>query len=185
MKAKQPQVRIELIEVLSEHQVDALRKGTIHIGLSRVIGEHTQEPDAVYTPLLDDPMYAAISCDHPLANKKSIKVQAFNDIPYITYPKDPNSNFAKQSLAILEKAGAAPRIGYEAAEIHTALGLVAAGLGITMVGGTVTKNNRTDVRFVPIKDVSACASVFAVQLQDAHNLLSHAFLEELLTLSQA
>lgn len=180
LKAMHPQVRIELVEVLSEHQVEALRKGSIHIGISRVIGEYFQEADALYTPLFDDPLYAAISSDHPLAKKKSLRACAFNDIPYITYPKDPNSNFAKQSLRILEMVGATPKIGYEGIEIHTALGLVAAGLGITMVGGTVTENNRTDVCFLPIKDLATRASIFAVQLKESKNLLSHSFLEVLL-----
>lgn len=177
MKSKHPQVRIELIEVLSEHQVETLRKGSIHIGLSRVIGKYHEEDDAIYTPLFDDPMYAAISIDHPLAQGEFIKASDFDEIPYIAYPKDPNSNFAKQSLRILENAGAKPKIGYEAIEIHTALGLVAAGLGITMVGGTVTRNNRADVCFLPIRDISATASIFAVHLADRENFLPKEFLE--------
>lgn len=181
MKSKHPQIKIELIEVLSEHQVEALRKGTIHIGLSRVIGPYRKEEDATYTPLIEDAMYAAISIDHPLAKKKFITASDFDDIPYIMYPKDPNSNFGKQTLRILENSGASPKIGYEAIEIHTALGLVAAGLGITMVGGTVTKNNRTDIRFLPIKDISTKASIFTVQLSSVENLLSTEFLNILMT----
>lgn len=181
MKSKHPQIKIELIEVLSEHQVEALRKGTIHIGLSRVIGPYRRDDDVRYTPLLEDAMYAAISIDHPLAQKRFITATAFNDIPYVMYPKDPNSDFGKQTLRILENAGASPKIGYEAIEIHTALGLVAAGLGITMVGGTVTKNNRTDIRFLPIKNVSTKASIYTVQLGSTDNLLSEEFLQILRT----
>lgn len=181
MKSKHPQVKIELIEVLSEHQVEALRKGSIHIGLSRVIGPYRKEDDARYTPLLEDSMYAAISIDHPLAHKKYVRAIDFNDIPYVMYPKDPNSDFGKKTLRILENAGASPKIGYEAIEIHTALGIVAAGLGITMVGGTVTKNNRTDIRFLPIKNISAKASIYTVQLANEENLLSEEFLKILRT----
>jgi DNA-binding transcriptional LysR family regulator len=177
LKAKHPDIRVELIEVLSEHQVEALRKGTIHIGISRVLGDFRKEDDARYTQLLSDPMYAAISIDHPLAKKKYIQASDFDEIPFITYPKDPNSNFAKQTLRILEDAGAKPKIGYEAIEIHTALGLVAAGLGITLVGGTVTKNNRTDVKFLPVRDVSVKASIFTVQLDNSENYLVKEFLE--------
>lgn len=180
MKSTHPHIRIELIEILSEHQVEALRKGRIHIGLSRVIGDYPKEEDTTYTLLKQDPMYAAISIDHPLAKKKFITSKDFDEIPYITYPKNINSDFAKRSLRILEKAGAKPKIGYEAIEIHTALGLVAAGLGITMVGGTVTKNNRTDVRFLPIRGVSETASMFAVQLANSENYLSTEFLGTLL-----
>jgi len=180
MRSIHPDIRIELIELLSEQQVEALRKGRIHIGLSRVIGSYKKEDDTKYTPLMEDPMYAAISIDHPLARKKSLKSSDFNDVPFITYPKNPNSDFARRSLRILEEAGAKPIIGYESIELHTALGLVAAGLGITMVGETVTKNNRTDVRFLPIRDISETASIFGVQLANSENYLSSKFLEILL-----
>ena len=46
-----------------------------------------------------------------------------------------------------------------------------------MVGGTVTKNNRTDIRFLPIKNVSNKASIYTVQLSSADNLLSEEFLQ--------
>ncbi len=181
MKSKHPEIKIELIEILSEHQPEALRKGTIHIGLSRVIGPYRKEEDARYTSIIEDSMYAAISIDHPLAKKKYVKACDFNNIPYIMYPKDPNSDFGRQTLRILENSGASPKIGYEAIEIHTALGLVAAGLGITMVGGTVTKNNRTDICFLPIKDVTAKASIFTVQSANTENYLSEEFLTILQT----
>ena len=181
MKSKYPEIKIELIEILSEHQPEALRKGTIHIGLSRVIGPYRKEEDARYTSIIEDSMYAAISIDHPLAKKKYVKACDFNNIPYIMYPKDPNSDFGRQTLRILENSGASPKIGYEAIEIHTALGLVAAGLGITMVGGTVTKNNRTDICFLPIKDVTAKASIFTVQSANTENYLSEEFLTILQT----
>ena len=177
MKALLPKVQIELVEMLSEHQAEGLRKGLIHLGISRTIGDPDREDDMHYTHLFDDPLYAAIPLDHPLGRRKALKAQDFDVLPFISYPKDPNSIFAKRALRLLETAGGHPNIGYEAKEIHTALGLVAAGLGATMVGQTVCENNRTDVRFLPIKGLNVCAQLFAVEKADARNPLSAAFLK--------
>ena len=136
-----------------------------------------------YTQLLSDPLFAALPLQHALASRKSINAKDFNDLPFISYPKDPNSRFSKQALRLLEAAGGRPRVGYEAKEIHTALGLVAAGLGGTMVGKTVATNNRTDVRFLPIKGLKNEAKIFIVRQKNQPNALADAFQKVLLAQS--
>lgn len=180
MKLAFPLVRIDLAEVLSEHQADSLRSGAIHVGVSRAIGAVSQQADLAYTPLIEDPMVAVLPSAHPLAARKSIRAADLDALAFISYPKDPQSRFAQQALAMLQDAGANPQVGYEAKEIHTALGLVAAGLGATIVGRTVSANNRADLRFVPIRDLRVCASVFAVRRRDEPNVLADAFLRILL-----
>jgi len=177
MKKKFPKVQIDLIETLTEHQAESLRKGGIHLGISRTIGDFEDELDMAYTPLFSDPLIAALPPQHPLAARKSLKAADFNNITFISYPKDPNSLFSKHALSLLEAAGAHPRVGYEAKEIHTALGLVAAGLGATMVGKTVAMNNRTDVCFLPIQGLKTNAKVFAMRKKNEPNLLGDAFLK--------
>lgn len=177
MKSTFPRVQIDLLEILTEHQAESLRKGIIHVGISRIIGDIEVETDLTYTPLFDDPLIAALPLHHPLASRKSLTAADFNDIPFISYPKDPNSHFSKRALGVLEAAGGKPRVDYEAKELHTALGLVAAGLGATLVGRTVAANNRTDVRFLPIKGLKTKARVFAVRKEGELSQLADAFLK--------
>jgi DNA-binding transcriptional LysR family regulator len=176
MKAAYPKVRIDLGEVLTEHQSEKLRQGAIHVGISRMIGAVVPEPDLAYLPLFDDQMVAALPADHPLAAKDSVCVGDFGALPFISYPKDPSSHFSRHVLYQLEVAGGRPIVGYEAQEIHTALGLVAAGLGVTVVGCSVAAQNRTDVRFLPIDDLSITSRVYAVHLGE-HNPMVDAFLQ--------
>jgi DNA-binding transcriptional LysR family regulator len=177
MKSSFPKVQVDLVEILTEHQAESLRKGLIHLGISRTIGELELEPDLSYIPLFKEALVAAIPLQHRLARRKSLKASDLNEIPFISYPKDPYSSFSKLSLGLLEAAGARPRVGYEAKEIHTALGLVAAGLGATLVGQTVAVNNRTDVCFVPIRGAKMEAQVFAVRRKGEQSQLADAFLD--------
>ena len=81
-----------------------------------------------------------------------------------------------QTKALLEAAGSMPRIGHEAKEIHTALSLVAAGLGATVVGRSVAINNRTDIRFLPITDITIQSRVIAVRKANSEHRHSESLL---------
>jgi DNA-binding transcriptional LysR family regulator len=64
---------------------------------------------------------------------------------------------------------------YEATEIHTALGLVAAGLGATLVGKSVAEHNRPDIRFLPLKDVQLDTTILSATKASEVNSLVEDF----------
>jgi len=97
-------------------------------------------------------------------------------MPFISFPKDPFSKFSRQSLDYLQRHGGSPNVSYEAKEIQTALGLVAAGLGATLVGKTVAQNNRTDVVFLPIKAKPLESEIFAITSADKPNRIVQEFI---------
>lgn len=177
MQAAYPDIRIDLVELLTENQPESLRNGAIHLGVGRSMGAHVTEHDLTYKALFNDPLVAAVPIQHPLAKGQSICALDLEALPFISYPGMATSLFSRQVLAVLLAAGSSPRIGHEAKEIHTALGLVAAGLGAAVVGRSVSKNNRTDICFVPIADISAQSAVFTMRMKDRQNLLVDEFLK--------
>lgn len=180
MKAAFPGVRIDLLEILTEEQPAALRSGAIHLAIARTLGSFTREPDLHYTELFDDPLVAVIPLQHPLSTRQSVTAADLAALPYVSYPKVASAHFSRQVLNLLEQAGARLTVSHEAKEIHTALGLVAAGLGITVVGRSVDANNRTDVRFIPIADLQICSKVLAVRKVGLANPFVDALLGKLL-----
>lgn len=179
-RAARPNVQLDMLELLSEHQPTELRRGRIDIGISRYVGPFEQAADLRYTPLLDDPFVAALPAGSPLARRKSIRAAELNDMPLIRYPKDPQSGFAGRMMSLLQEAGGEPQGGHEAIEIHTALGLVAAGLGYTLVGRSVADGNRSDMAFVPVSDLPGTARVVAVTRAEGDGALVNAFVAALL-----
>lgn len=161
-----PDVHLDLVEVLSELQNEQLRQRRIDIGISRFIGPFKRSSDMKYDVISADPFVAALSIDHPLAKKSSISVEEFSSLPFILYPKNSRSPFGQQMLATLQAKGTNPVVAYEAIEIHTALALVGAGLGATIVGRSTVENNRSDVSFVPIHDIDCGTSLVAVTRKD-------------------
>lgn len=173
-------VHLDLVEVLSEFQAEQLRQRRIDIGISRFIGSFEHAPDMNYKQILDDPFIAAISIDHPLAKQSSISITEFRKLPFILYPKDARSPFGQQMLEILHEKGIDPPVNYEAIELHTALALVGAGLGGTIVGSSTVENNRKDVRFIPIHDIDSGTSLVAVTRKDEDNKIIDFFMDLLL-----
>ena len=176
-RAAYPQVQLDLVEALSEYQPAQLRQGRIDIGLSRFIGPCEAPPDLCHAVTLDDPLVAALPLHHHLAARASLRAAELADIPFILYPKDPISPFGQQIVAALKAAGAEPAVAYSAVEIYTALSLVAAGLGATLVARSIAENNRTDVVFLPVDDIATSTTVVAVTRADEKSRLVAAFLE--------
>ncbi|MEG1768712.1 MAG: LysR family transcriptional regulator [Comamonas sp.] len=179
MQSAYPGVRIDLVEILTEDQPAALRSGAIHLAIARSLGAFVREPDLHYTALFDDPLVAALPAQHALAQRSSLRAADLEALPYVSYPKVANAHFSRQVLGILAQAGARVEVGHEAKEIHTALGLVAAGLGTTIVGRSVAANNRSDIRFVPIADLAVQSQVLAVRKAGPAQPLVEAFLGKL------
>jgi DNA-binding transcriptional LysR family regulator len=172
-----PDVHFDLIEVLSEYQPEQLRERRIDVGISRFMGTFEESPDLSYTIMLDEPFVAAVPIDHPIATRSSVTAADFSALPFILYPKDPKSPFGEKMLSSLREAGGTPVLAYEAIEIYTALALVGAGLGGTLVGRSIAENNRGDVVFVPLSDVDAGTTVVAITRKNEDSKLVAAFLK--------
>lgn len=175
-----PDVQFDLVEMLSEAQEQLLHSGQIQIGISRYFGRFDQAAGLRYTPLFEETFMAAVPINHPLAGLPSLTLAQLCEQPYISYPKDPQSPFSRKVLSMLETAGAAPQVAHEAIEIHTALGLVAAGLGCTLVGHSVATHNRSDVAFLTVSDLQATTIIVALTLAADPNPLTNAFVDMLL-----
>ncbi|MBS1156044.1 MAG: LysR family transcriptional regulator [Proteobacteria bacterium] len=175
-----PDVQLDLVELLSEYQVEQLREGRIHIGISRFIGTFDRPADLAHTVMFDDPFVAALPSNHPLAHQACISAADLGKEPFIIYPKDPLSAFGQQMLSLLRTAGENPVVAYEAIEIHTALALVAAGLGWTLVGKSISVNNRSDVVFLPVSDLQTGTTMVAVTRAGENSKLAEAFLSILI-----
>lgn len=176
-RASFPDIQLDLIEALSEYQLAQLRQGRIDIGISRYIGDFSMPEDLVNAVAIDDPLMAAVPLQHPFATQQSLSAAELATLPFILYPKDPRSPFGQQILSILRNAGGNPVVAYEAIEIYTALSLVGAGLGATLVGRSTTENNRSDVAFIPVSDINVGTSIVAITRAGEMSKPAAAFLD--------
>ncbi|MFD4572418.1 LysR family transcriptional regulator [Streptomyces sp. NPDC058417] len=86
-------------------------------------------PDGlVKAPILDDPADVALPAGHPLAGREEVDLGEFAEDEWITWAE---GEFCHEWLMFtLRSRGVEPFVGHRAAETHTQLALVAAGLGV-------------------------------------------------------
>jgi len=73
-------------------------------------------------------------------------------VPLILYPNAPRPSYADQVLSFYRKLGLEPKVGFEVRELQTALGLVAADVGIALVPSSVRRLGRDDVEYLALDE---------------------------------
>lgn len=144
LRHQAPDLDIQLLEMMSVHQVAALKEGRIDIGFGRL--RHT-DPQIVTTVLREEQLAVAIARDTRLAfTSDPILPEALSGEKLILYPRAPRPSFADQVLNVLSEKDVRPAEIQEVTEIQTALGLVAAEAGVCVVPSSARKL-RSDVHY--------------------------------------
>lgn len=124
-------VEIQLVELMSMQQLEALRTGRIDVGFGRL---RINDPAVHRDVLFEEPLVVALPPKSPLARRKgAVRVRELARQSLVVYPKEPRPSFADTVLTLLADAGAVPAEVHEVRELQTALGLVAAGVGVCVI----------------------------------------------------
>ncbi|TOY83628.1 LysR family transcriptional regulator [Burkholderia pseudomallei] len=130
-----PAVELSLIEMFTLGQLGALKGGRIDIGFGRL---RFDDDRLVREVLVEERLIAALPDGHPLAAPDaSISLADIAGQTLIVYPSTPRPSFADQQLSALRDGGLAPAAVHEVRELQTALGLVAAQVGVSLVPESV------------------------------------------------
>ncbi|MGV9244990.1 LysR family transcriptional regulator [Streptomyces sp. NPDC003710] len=155
LRSDHPALRLRSCELEPEAGVAGVVRGDLDLAV--VLDWYNKPmplPDGlVKAAILDDPADVAVPVGHRLADRPEADLGEFADDEWITWGE---GEFCHEWLIFtLRSKGVEPRIGHRAAETHTQLGLVAAGLGVCiapllgrdpMPAGVVTVPLRQRVR---------------------------------------
>jgi LysR family transcriptional regulator, benzoate and cis,cis-muconate-responsive activator of ben and cat genes len=145
-----PDVEVGLSEMITLQQQDALLARRIDVGFGRLeLGEH---PDIERRTIHNEPLVLAVPREHALRNASTVWLEQVAKEPFILYPSKPRPSFADQVLELFTRHKLKPKVVIEANEIQTALGLVAANIGVTLVPQSVSRLRLGDVVFLSLAD---------------------------------
>jgi LysR family transcriptional regulator, benzoate and cis,cis-muconate-responsive activator of ben and cat genes len=145
-----PTVELSLHEMSTMDQLRALKDGRIDIGFGRIRNEDANIRRVI---LREEQLIVALPQGHALSTLKP--VLALRDLineTLIVYPKTPRPSYADQVLAAFKDRALEPRRIYEVRELQIALGLVAAGEGVSVVPSSVYGLKRDDVSYKELDD---------------------------------
>jgi DNA-binding transcriptional LysR family regulator len=157
-----PDVRVVLSELQSGLQVAALMAGEVDIGFVRSAFPPVLPEGIVGTRILEERLHVAMRPDHPLAAKSSLAFADLDHEPMLLYAMSQKGSFAGQLLAMLRADGIEPTIVQEVGEISTLFGLVAAGLGITVLAESLCALQPAKLLYRPLRGKRALSSMWLV-----------------------
>ncbi|HLL32904.1 MAG TPA: LysR family transcriptional regulator [Streptomyces sp.] len=133
LRAEHPALRLRSCELEPERGIRAVVRGDLDLAV--VLDWYNKPmplPDGlVKASILDDPADVAMPVGHPLAGRDEVDLTEFAEDEWITWGE---GEFCHEWLMFtLRSRGIEPILGHRAAETHTQLGLVAAGLGVCVV----------------------------------------------------
>lgn len=148
-------LELGLQEMTTLQQIEALKSGRIDIGFGRI---HFDDGAIHQQVLYEDPLVAVLPTGHRLQGE-TITLERLSHEAFVLYPANPRPSYADHVLALFANHGMGVRVSQWANELQTALGLVAAGLGITLVPASVQQQHRADLTYAPIQDSEAVSPI--------------------------
>ncbi|RMX05911.1 LysR family transcriptional regulator [Corticibacter populi] len=125
-----PNVDLELREMVTVEQLEALRGGRIDLGLIRLPADlHGLEMRCV----MREPMRLVLPRAHPLARRRRLQLQDLHGEPFIMYSAGDGRYFHEMLQALFHEAGVTPRFIQHVRHTHSMLALANAGIGLALV----------------------------------------------------
>ncbi|SDD97021.1 transcriptional regulator, LysR family [Cupriavidus sp. YR651] len=143
-------IELTLHEMSTMDQIKALKEGRIDVGFGRI---RHDDPGVRRVVLREERMIVALPLGHPLSvGRQVLSLHDLLDETLIIFPKAPRPSFADQVLAGFHDRALRPGKIQEVRELQIALGLVAAGEGVSVVPSSVYGLKRDDVTYLELDD---------------------------------
>lgn len=160
---KFPNNRIRLVDATSYQVREAVLSNQAEVGIS-IHGE--KHPNLIETQLFEDPLMFFCRENHPLSKKKSVRWSDMSDANLIVV-----SNFVATRVFMnyqLAKRGISLSGAYEVQHHATAINLVAAGVGCSILpSSSCGDNDRPGVIRIPLIDPIVKRKVVLIQRKGA------------------
>lgn len=130
-RERYPGVELRLRELSSAAQAAALSDGSIDVGFAREAV--SPGSDLICEPVLREEFVAVLPPAHRLAARRRLPLDALAGEPFVHFPRAVAPALYDQIADVCQRAGFRPRVAQEAQEWLTILGLVEAGIGVSLV----------------------------------------------------
>jgi DNA-binding transcriptional LysR family regulator len=135
-------VELELKELTSAQQVDALYNDEIKVGLVRL---PMRAPGIRFEPVLEERLVVALPTGHALERLDRVSLEAIADLPLIFFTRQLIPGFHAQIVELFQRVGAFPKVAQHAVHLQTIVGLVASGVGIAILPSSAERVSREGV----------------------------------------
>ena len=168
---KYPEAKLRIVEETTPILIESLRDLSIDLAILALPLRHK---DLELFPLYTEPLFVVLPKDHPRADTKSLALKDLRRESFVML-RDGHC-FRDLSIATCTHARVTPRITFESGQFSSLFGMVAAGVGISLVPEMAIDRN-AGCRYVRLSDARATRTIVAAILRGrSFNRVQQAFL---------
>jgi LysR family transcriptional regulator, benzoate and cis,cis-muconate-responsive activator of ben and cat genes len=176
-RRRHPDVELMLNEMGSTAQQRAVAEGRLQLGLIRTPAGPAGLDDALAEIIIQrERLMVALPRSHALAKVEALPLSKLSTEPFILFPRESRPSYSEVVIAACARAGFAPKIAQETQEMQTAISLVAAGMGVTLVPESVKSLRRENVIYRPLAPPAPVSELTAVHRRGDDSPVLSAFL---------
>ena len=179
-RRRHPGVELSLAEAEPEESVPGLKAAELDLAL---VFEPNAVEDPVYagielTHLLDDPLYAALPEEHPLARKRALRLRDLAGEAWV----NPTGACPCSQLVVraCQAAGFEPHVAFESDDYAAVQGLVAAGVGVALIPDLALATPREGIAIRSLGPQAPVRRILAASLPGARRPPATAAMLEIL-----
>ena len=158
-RRRYPDVHIQTRETNTREQIVPLNEGALDLGLMR----NTQLPETlIWERVLREPLLAMVPRDHPLASQPRVSLRELAREPFVFFAPHVGTGLYDDILGLLRRYDLTPTIAQEVGEAMTIIGLVAAGLGVSILPASFRRVQLSEMCWLPIEEQDAVSEMWLV-----------------------
>jgi len=172
-RERYPLVEVALREQTTQEQIRALEEGHIQVGLIRL---------PISTPMVHvevvrrEPIVCVLPEEHPLAAREQIAVSLLAHEPFVLQSRQRGTGYHTQLMKLCLSSGFTPNIIQEVTEMHAIVGLVAAGIGVSLVPLSTRNIRSQGVVYRKLEGVEIVTEMAVAWQRDTHSTVVQNFL---------
>lgn len=154
-----PGVHMQTVEINTRAQIAPLSEGALDLGLMR----NTTLPDTLeWQVILREPLLAMLPMDHHLAHQPVIALTELAKEPFVFFDPHVGTGLYDEILGLLRRYGLTAQITQEVGEAMTIIGLVSAGLGVSILPASFRRVQLKEMVWVPLDVHDAVSEMWLV-----------------------
>lgn len=139
-----PNIDLELHEMVSRDQTEALLTGLVDIAFMRPPIVRSEFETAL---ALSEPLVVALPDGDPRGDKEELTLADLHDVPLVMYSRKGAGYFHDMLMRFFDEAALSPVVVQHVTQIHSMLGLVRAGVAAAIVPRSAVDLHPDAVRF--------------------------------------
>ena len=154
-----PAVSVSVVEEITPTLLERLHQGTLDLAL---LALPVEGDELISTELMQEPIFAVLPENHPLAGRRTITLDDLRDDPFLLLKE--GHCFRENALQACRQSRVNPNVVFESGQFATILAMVSSGMGVSVIPKMAVTDTK-GCSFVAIADKRNRRRVGVVRLK--------------------